>query len=516
MRLDLSAERPDNSGYYYAEILLPAEEYEIRDAMQKLRAVGREDGVWISVLECENLPELENVRLDSPTLDELNFFTKRLASMTDEEETVFYAVIGEVIPENPEGRIVSMKDLINCAYGLEGVMFAPNISDDEQLGQFVIEGDLDDEVNALPDAAIPLLDRKKIGERFRTTYGCEYINGTAVFVGDYERPEIYDGRSLPESEETESFVFRLRVGEYPTGGTAETEDDAEWLSLPTNIGIARDMAVKHHEPSIESCVCYDLESTIPQIDSEVFRDMLDFDKLNKLAWKFDLLSPADQIKFKATLCAKQPNSIRDALDIAENLDQYEFYSLPDTSDQFFKVYLNHHMDARFDGAWLDTLLTRNEGDKLLERLGASVTDYGVISARGRSLYELVPYDEPKVKELTAQTMTDEKLDVIELLDRKALFLNGRLTPEEIPEGLYAYDLRFSDEQDRFVSIEPKVRANHGGTVLMKELLDFGESGAISFTEDSSPNFLSEEMTVKEFAKTDMNENETQQMGGMQL
>lgn len=35
MRLDLSAERPDNSGYYYAEILLPAEEYEIRDATIK-------------------------------------------------------------------------------------------------------------------------------------------------------------------------------------------------------------------------------------------------------------------------------------------------------------------------------------------------------------------------------------------------------------------------------------------------------------------------------------------------
>lgn len=106
--------------------------------------------------------------------------------------------------------------------------------------------------------------------------------------------------------------------------------------------------------------------------------------------------------------------------------------------------------------------------------------------------------------------------MIELLDRKALFSNGRLAPEEILEGLYAYDLRFSDEQNSFVSIEPKVGANHGGTVLMKELLDFGESEAIYFTEDSSPNFLSEEMTAKEFAKADMDENEGLQMGGMQI
>ena len=113
-------------------------------------------------------------------------------------------------------------------------------------------------------------------------------------------------------------------------------------------------------------------------------------------------------------------------------------------------------------------------------------------------------------------MTDEKLDVIELLDRKALFANGRLLPEEIPEGLYAYDLRESDDGDRFISIELKVAVNHGGTVLMKEILDFGESEAIYFTEDSSPNFLSEEMTIKEFAEANMDEDEDLQIGGMQL
>lgn len=94
------------------------------------------------------------------------------------------------------------------------------------------------------------------------------------------------------------------------------------------------------------------------------------------------------------------------------------------------------MDTHFDSEWLDSLFTQDEGDQLLHRLGASVTDYGVISARGSSLYESVTYREPEVKELTTQTMTDEKLDVIELLDRKALFSNGRLAPEEIPEGLY--------------------------------------------------------------------------------
>ena len=50
IRLELSADKPANDGYYYAGLSLPAEDYEILDTMQKLRAVGREEDVWISVM----------------------------------------------------------------------------------------------------------------------------------------------------------------------------------------------------------------------------------------------------------------------------------------------------------------------------------------------------------------------------------------------------------------------------------------------------------------------------------
>lgn len=92
------------------------------------------------------------------------------------------------------------------------------------------------------------------------------------------------------------------------------------------------------------------------------------------------------------------------------------------------------------------LPAQREGEQLLKRLGATDTEYGVISARGRSLYELVSREEPEAKTLKTQAITDEKLDVIEVLGRRALFCNGRLLPEEIPEGLYAYDLRYPNQR----------------------------------------------------------------------
>ena len=57
MRLELSAEKALNGGYYYAELLLPAADYEIKDAMQRTRAGGRENTVEVSILECDILPE---------------------------------------------------------------------------------------------------------------------------------------------------------------------------------------------------------------------------------------------------------------------------------------------------------------------------------------------------------------------------------------------------------------------------------------------------------------------------
>ena len=115
--------------------------------------------------------------------------------------------------------------------------------------------------------------------------------------------------------------------------------------------------------------------------------------------------------------------------------------------------------------------------------------------------------------MKTQASTEEKLDVIEILGRRALFSNVRLKPKEIPEGLYVYDLRHSDDGVRFCSIEPKIRVNHGGTVLMRDILEFGKYGYIPLGEDTEPNFLGETMTASEFAEEET-QDEFMQMGGI--
>ena len=415
MRLELSAEKALNGGYYYAELLLPAADYEIKDAMQRTRAGGRENTVEVSILECDILPELQDIRLDTFSLDELNFFAKRLASLPNEELPVFYAVTEQIFGDADENENpVSIKDLINCTYGLDTVPVAHNVSNLAELGRFAFENELLSDLDGIPESAVPFLNAEQIGR-------VQQKNDNGVFEGrlyiptvHYDRPEIYDGVTLPDEEsESSDFAICLLVSGTPEHIKGDPVDRAIWLSLPM------------------------------------------------------------------------------------------------ASD----ILANYAAAFKFDSRWLENLLPRNEADKLLGRIGASVTDYGVISARNGQLFKPVPYDEPEAKELKTQAMTEEKLDVIEVLDRRALFSNGRLMPEQIPEGLYAYDLRHSDDGDRFCSIEPEVGVNHGGTVLMRDILDFGESGYIPLNEDTEPNFLGKTMTVSEFAEEEA-QDEAMQMGGM--
>ena len=513
MRLELSAEKALNGGYYYAELLLPAADYEIKDAMQRTRAVGRENTVEVSILECDILPEMQDIRLDTFSLDELNFFAKRLASLLNEELPVFYAVTEKIFNDADENP-VSIKDLINCTYGLDTVPVAHNVSNLAELGRFAFENELLSDLEGIPESAVPFLNAEQIGR-------VQQKNDNGVFEGrlyiptvQYERPEVYNGVTLPDEEpKISDFAIRLLVSGTPEHIKGDPVDRAIWLDLPMASDILSGYAAAFNEAEIGDCVYYDFESVIPQITSEMFGSMSDVQTLNKLAAEISIMSESEQVKFKAVLDAENTTNIHDALNAAQNLHRYEFTAESHSADTFFKEYLSENTDTRFDRKWLDKLYAQCEGEELLKRLGATLTDYGVISARNGHLFKPVPYDEPEVKELKSQALTEEKLDVIEVLDRRALFSNGRLMPEQIPEGLYAYDLRHSDDGDRFCAIEPKVGVNHGGTVLMRDILDFGESGYIPLDEDTEPNFLGETMTVSEFAEEEA-QDEAMQLGCM--
>lgn len=93
----------------------------------------------------------------------------------------------------------------------------------------------------------------------------------------------------------------------------------------------------------------------------------------------------------------------------------------------------------------------------------------------------------------------EKYQEVEIFDVPGLFSNGRIDPATIPEGMYVYDLRGSDDDPgQPITVETHVTVNHAGSVITAKPLDLGEDGRLTFTEEEGLNFVGGEISAYRF------------------
>lgn len=409
MTLELSRENQFSDGYLYRSLELPAQEHEIRDALQQLRQRSADIlPDQIAIYNSRYIPQLEDKRFDSPTIDELNFFAKRLAAMDENDMAIMQALCSRYIKDDDE--LVSIKDLINMTYGLDSVSVLSNVTNDEQLADFVIENEMQDDVASVPESARYLLNKAKIGKLQREMDGGVYSGKLYVCTDHFEMPKVYDGKTLPESTHEPWFAFKLQVAQAPQSDEPFAEP-TEWITLPMTEEAMKEVAKRLNASSLKELVYYEFESSVPQITTDDFTQMLDIEKLNALAFTMAEMSPDEQITFKAALEAERKHGINldDILNISNNLHRYEMNTNCEGASDFFKQYLLTHMDTKFDDRWLDPLVYRREGSRLLEKLGATVTDYGIISSAGGSLYKLVSYDSDET--VTEDEVPDEDEDI---------------------------------------------------------------------------------------------------------
>lgn len=388
---------------FFATLKLPAQSYEIQDALQKLRLTSSRDAnPRMEVCCCEILPELTDMRLDSPSVQEMNFLAQRLAQLSDSEAIALRGVWKRLEKEGHLEEPVRAMDLINMTYGLDTVMIAANVRNDYELGEFVLNGDLDDDLIHLSERIVELLDLDAVGREYRINQAGEFVGQHYVVAGEYQLQQVYDGIHIPAQEQETPFVFRLQIAESPVDDSMENLSTAEWISLPIDRDEADRIARNHNEGCIEDCYYYGFESAIPQITEEHFGDMLSFVRLNRLAAEIARMKPSEQVKLKAVLEHEKPVTLEAVQDVVDYLGEYLLDNRIGDADSYFKEYLLRHLDARFDARWLDGLAVCTEGTNLMQRLGAAETDYGIVSARGGQLYTLVPFEQEQVQEETKE------------------------------------------------------------------------------------------------------------------
>lgn len=96
------------------------------------------------------------------------------------------------------------------------------------------------------------------------------------------------------------------------------------------------------------------------------------------------------------------------------------------------------------------------------------------------------------------SMPDEDFELIEIADQTALYSENRYRNADIPSGLQYYQLRETDDGERFATLERNVSVNFGGTVITKEPIDLGKEGYLVLTDETSPNFLGETCDMESY------------------
>ncbi len=112
----------------------------------------------------------------------------------------------------------------------------------------------------------------------------------------------------------------------------------------------------------------------------------------------------------------------------------------------------------------------------------------------------------------AEPKDAEKYQEVEIFDVPGLFSNGRIADEDIPKGLFRYDLRGSDDDPGMpVTVENHVTVNHAGSILTAQPLDLGEDGRLYLTEEEGLNFVGGDISAYRFFNEQLKDRNTEEV-----
>lgn len=119
-------------------------------------------------------------------------------------------------------------------------------------------------------------------------------------------------------------------------------------------------------------------------------------------------------------------------------------------------------------------------------------DYGLVMSASKTSYVNIDND---------------TYELVSVCGQPGLFSNGKLTEDDIPQGLHLYHLRSGSNGEQFCGIEKIVSVNHGGSIVTNEPLALGNGDFLLFDKNNSMNFMGEDITFKQFMEPDFETKE---------
>ena len=374
-------------GYETATVMeMPANWAEFNDALQKARI---KDG-----RSCKN--ELTSIRYkglqrsmigENVNLYDLNLFAQRLAILTEDQRPGMEALL-KMEQEHHSGP-VPLERLINLTYNTDACCFAPQVSNHEELGEFLYASEM------LSDAAMALLDTTEensgfrerllelLGEQHQEYHGGVYTECGYVELGSEIKPVyVYRPGEVAYFHRSGAPVV-LEVSKGFFNDPQYDNDKTAVLDLPAvDAGIWRAVGAVD-AVSTKECAFHCIDCLIPSL-RDVINDTLEDDGLEEvndfarqLAKQERIWGEAEFVRYKALLAAVGQPDLTYAVQLIKEAGQYELHSdVAQTWDYAELVLREKYPDLPEE--LFQTPQAAQIGQRMLDdRLGI-ITDYGLI------------------------------------------------------------------------------------------------------------------------------------------
>jgi len=371
----------------FAELTLPATDYELLDALDKLQLQPGANPQW-EIYEHTHFQYLE-VFVSDCSLYELNSLSRKLGSMNHDELGAFEGLFKMALDKR-EGPM-SIADLFTYANNTDCCHVLNDVSSDDQLGRFYAVNGFIPELEDIPDFAFDRLDYSRIGKEMREAEHGVFTRFGYVLQNDTLKPSREE---IGKSPQAPDYTLRLLIGRYPfeTGGDPEITTT---LDFPASEA-ALVKALEHvGAASWEEVIFTVDDSAIPGFPEDMYGDS--FESINDYAQTVKEIQDAGELtKFKAVMTAKGCTTISEALQIADQLDQYIFEPKVSTAEDVARDEIQASVSVQSIDSLIKHVNLYAYGRELIEEYGSKLTSFGLVTPRDGLELEAVNQTGPQL------------------------------------------------------------------------------------------------------------------------
>ena len=357
----------------YAELELPARDYEMLDLMERLRL---EPGQlpYAELLEVhEQYDYLERCIRQQPDIFQLNALARKLAKLTSVQElAAFEELVGMDIEKNALPTALSR--LVDFAYSTDCCVMAANVMTDYQLGKFLVENDFIEEANSLPDSMLALLDYAGIGTEHREREG-------GVYTGFGYVEQLSDIQCVSATMDFQprrpAYTVLLNTAALPLNGGGQKSEVLQ-LRLPAPEEQLRAALEKLGRQDWNDVAASIQDCAIPDLNHELYLNG-EIPQIVELSQRLSELDARGELpKYKAILAANDCRELSEMIALAGTVDIYFFEPQMSSPEDVARSELGLVLCGQDAETLLPYLDLQSYGRALLERDQAVVTKYGLV------------------------------------------------------------------------------------------------------------------------------------------